>query len=60
MKITLHITRKTSRFTFFKLFVNHEIVGSHKVRNESFEEYCDIMEPDRIYDPKLLGNKTKV
>lgn len=60
MRITLTITRKTTAHVFVKMHINHELVGEHKIRASDFEQYCEIIQPDRVYDPKILDKKCPI
>lgn len=60
MRITLTITKKTTAHVFVDMRINHELVGKQKIRVADFEPWCEIMEPDRIYDNKLLNKKCPV
>lgn len=55
MKITLTITKKTPVHITFQVFVNGGLSGSLILRNEEFNQFCEIMQPDRIRDDEFRG-----
>ena len=54
MRLTLTITRKTPIHIHLDVHINHGRSGSLILRNEEFEQFCEIMKPDKIYDNKPL------
>jgi hypothetical protein len=50
MKITLTINKKTPVHITFQVFVNGALSGLLVLRNEEFEQFCEILQPDIIRD----------
>lgn len=56
MKITLNIIKKSPSHIAFDVFVNSGNSGQLTLRNEEWEQFCEILQPDGIssLDPMLL------
>lgn len=50
MKISMTIFKKTPLHISFRVHVNGGLSGSLTLRNEEFEQFCEIIQPDKIYD----------
>lgn len=48
MKIILTLTKKTPVHTTFQVFVNGGLSGSLILRNEEWEQFCELIKPERI------------
>lgn len=50
MKISFTITNKTPVHISFSIHVNGGYAGSMTLRNEEWVQWCEITQPDKIYD----------
>ncbi len=53
MKITVTITVKTPMHVTFSMFVNGGYSGSLILRNEEWEQFMSILQPDKIRDESI-------
>lgn len=53
MKITITVYRKTPIHIEFRVFVNGALSGSLVLRNEEFEQFMAILQPNKIRDESV-------
>lgn len=60
MKISITITKKTPVHITFQVFVNGALSGSLVLRNEEWEQFMAILQPDRIRDDEYRPTKDDI